>query len=53
MIGLQGTLRGRGGTAPDEVAKSKVQYARLTVDDAYRTLKFWTVRSASASPSVH
>src|SRR4029077_19491851 len=42
-----------GVTAPDEVAKLKAQYTRLTVDDAYRTLKFWTVRSASAPPSVH
>jgi uncharacterized protein (DUF2336 family) len=42
-----------GVTAPDEMVKLKVQYTRLTVDDAYRTLKFWTVRSASAPPSVH
>jgi uncharacterized protein (DUF2336 family) len=42
-----------GVTAPDEVAKLKSQFKKLTLDDAHRTLRFWTVRSTGGSPSVH
>jgi uncharacterized protein (DUF2336 family) len=42
-----------GVTAPDELTKLKREFARLTVEDAYRTLRFWTVRSKSVSSSVH
>ena len=42
-----------GVTAPDELTKLKREFARLTVEDACRTLRFWTVRSTSASSSVH
>jgi uncharacterized protein (DUF2336 family) len=42
-----------GVTAPDELAKLKRQFLNLTLEDAYRTLRFWTVRSTSGSPSLH
>lgn len=42
-----------GVTATDELTKLKREFARLTVEDACRTLRFWTVRSTSASSSVH
>jgi uncharacterized protein (DUF2336 family) len=42
-----------GVTAPDELAKLKRQFISLTLEDAYRTLRFWTVRSTSASSSLH
>jgi uncharacterized protein (DUF2336 family) len=42
-----------GVTAPDELAKLKRQFVSLTLEDAYRTLRFWTVRSTSASSNLH
>jgi uncharacterized protein (DUF2336 family) len=42
-----------GATAPDELAKLKGQFKKLTLEEAHRLLKLWTVRSASAPPSVH
>jgi uncharacterized protein (DUF2336 family) len=42
-----------GITAPDELAKLKRQFVSLTLEDAYRTLRFWTVRSTSASSNLH
>jgi uncharacterized protein (DUF2336 family) len=42
-----------GATAPDEVAKLKAQFKKLTIEEAYRLLRLWTVRSTSAPPSVH
>jgi uncharacterized protein (DUF2336 family) len=43
----------RGATGPDELAKLKDQYAKLTVADARRLLKLWTVRSPSSAPKSH
>lgn len=43
----------RGATSPDELAKLKHQYAKLTVADARRLLKLWTVRSPSSWPKPH
>jgi uncharacterized protein (DUF2336 family) len=42
-----------GYTAPDEVAKLVGQFKQLTLEEAHRTLKLWTVRSVSGSPSIH
>ena len=42
-----------GVTAPDEIAKLKDQFKKLTLEEAHRTLRLWTVRRTSASPSVH
>lgn len=42
-----------GATAPDELAKLKAQFKKLTLDEAHRLLRLWTVRSTSAPPSVH
>jgi uncharacterized protein (DUF2336 family) len=39
-----------GVTAPDELAKLKSHFVELTMDEAKRLLKLWTVRSASISP---
>jgi hypothetical protein len=40
-----------GATAPDELAKLNGQFNKLTLEEAHRLLKLWTVRSAS--PSLH
>jgi hypothetical protein len=42
-----------GATAPDEAAKLQGQFQKLTVEEAHRLLRLWTVRSTSAPPSVH
>jgi uncharacterized protein (DUF2336 family) len=42
-----------GVTAPDEVAKLNGQFKKLTIEEAHRLLRLWTVRSTSAPPSVH
>jgi uncharacterized protein (DUF2336 family) len=42
-----------GVTAPDELAKLKSHFADLTLDEAKRLLKLWTVRSASISPRLN
>ena len=39
-----------GVTAPDELAKLKSHFVDLTLDEAKRLLKLWTVRAASISP---
>lgn len=40
-----------GTMGPHELAKARAQFAKITPDDARRTLRFWQVRSAS-SPST-
>jgi uncharacterized protein (DUF2336 family) len=40
-----------GLTAPDELARLKGHFADLTLEEARRLLKLWTVRAASISPS--
>ena len=42
-----------GVTAPDELAKLKTHFADLTLDEAKRLLKLWTVRSVSISPRLN
>jgi hypothetical protein len=42
-----------GVTAPDEIAKLKGEFRKLTLEEAHRLLRLWTVRRTSASPSVH
>jgi uncharacterized protein (DUF2336 family) len=42
-----------GLTAPDELAKLKGHFADLTLEEARRLLKLWTVRAASISPRVN
>ena len=42
-----------GVTAPEEVAKLKSQFKKLTLEEAHRLLRLWTVRRTSTSPSVH
>ncbi len=42
-----------GVTAPEEVAKLKSQFKKLTLEEAHRLLRLWTVRSTSTSSSVH
>ncbi len=42
-----------GVTAPDEAAKLKSQFKKLTLEEAHRLLRLWTVRSTSGSSSVH
>ena len=36
-----------GRTAPRELAKAQDQFARLTMESARRTIKFWQVRALS------
>ena len=36
-----------GSMGPQELAKAKAQFAKLTTDDARRLLRFWQVRSVS------
>jgi uncharacterized protein (DUF2336 family) len=40
-----------GTMGPHELAKAKAKFAKITPDDARRTLRFWQVRSSS-SPST-
>ena len=40
-----------GSMAPQELAKAKVQFAKITTENAHRLLRFWQVRSSS-SPST-
>jgi len=42
-----------GVTAPDEAAKLKSQVKKLTLEEAHRLLRLWTVRSTSGSSNVH
>jgi uncharacterized protein (DUF2336 family) len=42
-----------GLTAPNELAKLKGHLSDLTVDEARRLLKLWTVRAASISPRLN
>ena len=42
-----------GVTAPDEAAKLKSQFKKLTLEEAHRLLRLWTVRSTSGSSNVH
>jgi hypothetical protein len=39
-----------GLTAPDELGKLKGHFADLTLDEAQRLLKLWTVRASSIAP---
>jgi uncharacterized protein (DUF2336 family) len=38
-----------GATGPDEMSKLKTQFAKLTVEDAQRLLRLWTVRATSGT----
>jgi Uncharacterised protein conserved in bacteria (DUF2336) len=42
-----------GVTAADEIEKLQSQYKKLTLDEAHRLLRLWTVRRTSASSSLH
>jgi uncharacterized protein (DUF2336 family) len=42
-----------GRTAPDELAKLKGHFADLTLEEAGRLLKLWTVRATSISPRLN
>jgi uncharacterized protein (DUF2336 family) len=42
-----------GVTAADEIEKLQTQYKKLTLDEAHRLLRLWTVRRTSASSSLH
>jgi uncharacterized protein (DUF2336 family) len=42
-----------GLTAPDELAKLKGHFADLTLEEAQRLLKLWTVRATSISPKLN
>jgi uncharacterized protein (DUF2336 family) len=42
-----------GSMGRHELAKAKEQYAKLTVENARRLLKFWQVRAADAKPLPH
>jgi len=43
-----------GATSPEELAKLKGEYAKLSAGDARRLLKLWTIRSPSQpAPKVH
>jgi len=42
-----------GSMGPQELAKAKSQFAKTTVEDARRMLRFWQVRSPSAPPSIN
>ena len=42
-----------GSTGPHELAKAKVQFAKMTTDSANRLLKFWQVRSSSSPSSMN
>ncbi len=42
-----------GSMGPYELAEAKAQFARLTIEDARRLLRFWQVRSVAPSPSAN
>jgi uncharacterized protein (DUF2336 family) len=42
-----------GSMAPQELAKAKIQFAKITAEDAGRMLRFWQVRSPFSPPSVN
>jgi uncharacterized protein (DUF2336 family) len=42
-----------GAIGPHELAEAKGQFAKLTVEDARRLLRFWQVRPASSPPSAN
>jgi uncharacterized protein (DUF2336 family) len=42
-----------GRTAPDELSKLKGHFADLTLEEAGRLLKLWTVRATSISPRLN
>jgi uncharacterized protein (DUF2336 family) len=42
-----------GSMAPQELAKAKIQFAKITAEDAGRMLRFWQVRSPTSSASVN
>jgi uncharacterized protein (DUF2336 family) len=42
-----------GTTGPHELAEAKSQFARLTVENARRLLRFWQVRSATSPSSTN
>jgi uncharacterized protein (DUF2336 family) len=42
-----------GSMGPHELAEAKSQFARLTIENARRLLRFWQVRSAASPSSVN
>jgi uncharacterized protein (DUF2336 family) len=42
-----------GSMAPHELAKAKVQFAKITTESAHRLLRFWQVRSSSSPSSMN
>ena len=42
-----------GSMAAHELAKAKDQFAKLTMDDASRLLRFWQVRSSPPPPNIN
>jgi hypothetical protein len=40
-----------GSMGPHELAKAKSQFAKITLDNAQRLLKFWQVRSVPVAPT--
>jgi uncharacterized protein (DUF2336 family) len=42
-----------GSMAPQELAKAKIEFAKITAEDAGRMLRFWQVRSPSLPQSVN
>ena len=42
-----------GAMAPQELAKAKIQFAKITAEDAGRMLRFWQVRSPFSPSSVN
>ena len=42
-----------GSMAPQELAKAKNQFVKMTAEDAGRMLRFWQVRSPFSPPSVN
>jgi uncharacterized protein (DUF2336 family) len=42
-----------GSMAPEELTKAKIQFAKITAEDAGRMLRFWQVRSPMSPSSVN
>ncbi|MBR1227028.1 MULTISPECIES: DUF2336 domain-containing protein [unclassified Bradyrhizobium] len=42
-----------GNMGPHELAQAKSQYAKLTLDNAQRMLRFWQVKATDAPPGVN
>ncbi|MGZ5924770.1 MAG: DUF2336 domain-containing protein [Rhizomicrobium sp.] len=42
-----------GSTGPHDLAKAKVQFAKMTTESANRLLRFWQVRSSSSPSSMN